>query len=172
MFANCCEAGFDLGDEEAKLIAKVRCPAVGAYVQPLDGEAAFRREATASAFGPKILSGRRRGTGHQERVDRDRRHPRRSLPQHSRQGGAHQNASGVCCCIGGAESGAVGHILFPTAFAHYLKSHTFANFDPVDNRGSAGSRHAVGHGAAAAETYTMIRALQALLTLDQLAFYT
>jgi hypothetical protein len=62
--------------------------------------------------------------------------------------------------------------LFPTAFAHYLRAHTFANFDPEGSPGSAGSRHAVGHGAAASDTYTMVRALQALLTLDQLAFYT
>jgi hypothetical protein len=38
--------------------------------------------------------------------------------------------------------------------------------------GQAGSRHAVGHGAAAADSYTDARALQALLTIDQLAFYT
>jgi hypothetical protein len=62
--------------------------------------------------------------------------------------------------------------LFPAAFAEYLKSYTFANFDPAANTGIAGSRHAVGHGAAAAETYTMVRALQALLKLDQLAFCT
>jgi hypothetical protein len=63
-------------------------------------------------------------------------------------------------------------LLFPTAFAHYLKSHTFAEFDPATRSGNASSRHAVGHGAAPAETYTLVRALQALLTLDQLAFYT
>lgn len=63
-------------------------------------------------------------------------------------------------------------LLFPAAFAHYLKSHTFAAFDPAARTGNASSRHAVGHGAAAAETYTMERALQALLPLDQLAFYT
>lgn len=33
------------------------------------------------------------------------------------------------------------------------------------------SRHSVGHGAAAATAYTMERALQALLTLDQVSFY-
>lgn len=71
-----------------------------------------------------------------------------------------------------AKAGQPNTLLFPAAFADYLKSYTFANFDPVASPGSAGSRHAVGHGAAAAETYTMTRALQALLTLDQLAFYT
>jgi hypothetical protein len=62
--------------------------------------------------------------------------------------------------------------LFPAAFGRYLETHTFANFDPASKKGSAGSRHAVGHGAAAQDSYTMTRALQAILTLDQLAFYT
>ncbi|MEA2890384.1 MAG: hypothetical protein QOI05_1177 [Bradyrhizobium sp.] len=63
-------------------------------------------------------------------------------------------------------------LLLASAFAEYLKTQTFANFDPVANTGHAGSRHAVGHGAASTESYTIVRALQALLTLDQLAFYT
>jgi hypothetical protein len=63
-------------------------------------------------------------------------------------------------------------LLFPEAFGRYLSECTFANFDPVAQTGTAGSRHAVGHGAAPADSYTMTRALQAILTLDQLAFYT
>lgn len=63
-------------------------------------------------------------------------------------------------------------LFFPAAFGHYLATHTFANFDPMAQTGTAGSRHAVGHGAAAQDSYTMTRALQAILTLDQLAFYT
>jgi len=63
-------------------------------------------------------------------------------------------------------------LFFPAAFGRYLADHTFANFDPVAQTGTAGSRHAVGHGAAAQDSYTMTRALQAILTLDQLAFYT
>lgn len=63
-------------------------------------------------------------------------------------------------------------LFFPAAFGHYLATHTFANFDPLAQTGTAGSRHAVGHGAAAQDSYTMTRALQAILTLDQLAFYT
>jgi len=63
-------------------------------------------------------------------------------------------------------------LLFPAAFAHYLKSHTFADFNPVERTGKASSRHAVGHGEADDDSYTQVRALQALLTLDQLAFYT
>jgi hypothetical protein len=53
-----------------------------------------------------------------------------------------------------------------------LAAHTFANFDPAAQTGTAGSRHAVGHGAAAPESYTTTKALLAILTLDQLAFYT
>ena len=63
-------------------------------------------------------------------------------------------------------------LFFPVAFGRYLATHTFASFDPIAQTGTAASRHAVGHGAAKQESYTMTRALQAILTLDQLAFYT
>lgn len=65
--------------------------------------------------------------------------------------------------------GAKDTLLFPTDFARYLKDYTYAGF----TRGQANtiSRNSVGHGAASAEQYTMTRALQALLTVDQLAFY-
>nr|WP_210246984.1 hypothetical protein [Agrobacterium tumefaciens] len=61
-------------------------------------------------------------------------------------------------------------LLFPASFVEYLKAHTFDHFDP-DAVGDTASRHAVGHGAAGADSYTQIRALQAILTLDQFAFY-
>lgn len=70
------------------------------------------------------------------------------------------------------KAGSPNTLLLPTAFATYLANHTFEHFDPLKHSGTAGSRHAVGHGAAAADTYTPARALQAILTLDQLAFYT
>lgn len=70
------------------------------------------------------------------------------------------------------QAGGTNTLLFPAAFGRYLSAYTFANFDPVAQTGTAGSRHAVGHGAAAQDSYTMTRALQAILTLDQLAFYT
>ncbi|WP_208987107.1 hypothetical protein [Stappia sp. TSB10P1A] len=63
-------------------------------------------------------------------------------------------------------------LMFPAAFGRYLAEYTFANFDPEQGGGTAGSRHAVGHGAAESGSYTQTRALQALLTLDQLAFFT
>lgn len=69
-------------------------------------------------------------------------------------------------------AGAPNTLLFSAAFAHYLSASTFMNFDPKGPKGSAGSRHAVGHGAADPASYTKARALQAILTLDQLAFYT
>lgn len=62
-------------------------------------------------------------------------------------------------------------LFFPVEFGQYLKDYTYAGFHPGDV-GRAGSRHAVSHGAVASELYTMPRALQALLTLDQLAFYS
>jgi hypothetical protein len=70
------------------------------------------------------------------------------------------------------KAGAPDTLLLPAAFATYLARHTFADFDPAAQLGSAGSRHAVGHGAADSESYTQQKALQALLMLDQLAFYT
>lgn len=70
------------------------------------------------------------------------------------------------------KAGGSNTLLLPIAFGRYLREFTFANFDPVAKTGSASSRHAVGHGAATQESYTITRALQAILTLDQLAFYT
>lgn len=70
-----------------------------------------------------------------------------------------------------AERAGKDTLYFPTEFAVYLRDYAFADFE----RGRAGgvaSRHAVGHGALTADRYTMPRALQALLTLDQFAFYT
>ncbi|QKV54924.1 hypothetical protein HUK68_03440 [Comamonas antarctica] len=69
-------------------------------------------------------------------------------------------------------AGGSNTLLLPEAFGRYLTENTFANFDPVKATGTAASRHAVGHGAAAQGSYTMSRALQVILTLDQLAFYT
>lgn len=70
------------------------------------------------------------------------------------------------------KAGGSNTLLFPTAFCRYLREHTFADFNPSTQTGVASSRHAVGHGAASQESYTVTRALQTILTLDQLAFYT
>jgi len=61
-------------------------------------------------------------------------------------------------------------LFFPVEFGKYLKDYIYADFRAGDI-GTAGSRHAVSHGAVASTQYTMPRALQALLTLDQMAFY-
>lgn len=58
-------------------------------------------------------------------------------------------------------------LFFPVEFADYLKNYTYADSE----RQNVG-RNAVGHGRAKAEHYTQTRALQALLTLDQFAFYS
>jgi hypothetical protein len=63
------------------------------------------------------------------------------------------------------------NLLFPKGFAQYLRNYVFANFDPVNRQGNRSSRHAVGHGMAEPDSYTQTRALQAILTLDQLAFF-
>ncbi len=70
-----------------------------------------------------------------------------------------------------AEHAGKDTLYFPTEFAVYLRDYAFADFERGRDGGAA-SRHAVGHGALAADQYTMPRALQALLTLDQFAFYT
>jgi hypothetical protein len=61
-------------------------------------------------------------------------------------------------------------LFFPVEFGTYLKDYTYADFK-AGEKGHAGSRHAVSHGAVTSNQYTMTRALQALLTLDQMAFY-
>jgi hypothetical protein len=70
-----------------------------------------------------------------------------------------------------AKVGVKESLMFPDAFTTYLSRNTFADFNPDCAAGSASSRHAVGHGAAASSTYTQKRALQSLLTLDQFCFY-
>lgn len=71
-----------------------------------------------------------------------------------------------------AKAGGPNTLLFPQEFKEYLLANTFASFNPQDaDEAVASSRHAVGHGAAKAESYTVARALQVILTLDQLLFY-
>lgn len=62
-------------------------------------------------------------------------------------------------------------LLFPKQFLQYLSDHTYASFDPKNPASEVMSRHSAGHGGAVAGAYTQERALQAILTLDQLAFY-
>jgi hypothetical protein len=63
-------------------------------------------------------------------------------------------------------------LLFPHPFLKYLQDQTFANFDPKKSESSGlTSRHTVGHGMAKPESYTMTKALQAILTFDQIVLY-
>ena len=62
-------------------------------------------------------------------------------------------------------------LLLSKDFSQYLKRHTFAPSDARNAIGRAGSRHSVGHGAAGDDAYTAVRALQAILTLDQIVFF-
>ena len=62
-------------------------------------------------------------------------------------------------------------LLFPMHFLRYMRDHTYASFDPRKPEPNVVPRHSVGHGAAAAANYTLERALQSILTLDQINFY-
>ena len=63
-------------------------------------------------------------------------------------------------------------VFLPDFFRDYLEKNTFSDFYHVSQTCDANSRHAVAHGVASQESYTMARALQAILILDQLAFFT
>lgn len=69
-------------------------------------------------------------------------------------------------------TGGPGTLFLTTEFNRYLLNYTFANYDPDNLTEGAVSRHLVGHGDAGTASYTMVKALQVILTLDQLAFYT
>jgi hypothetical protein len=59
---------------------------------------------------------------------------------------------------------------FPDVFYRYLKEIIFQNFDLTTGQVVL-SRHAVSHGVADPTKYTRIRAIQAILILDQMYFY-
>jgi hypothetical protein len=75
------------------------------------------------------------------------------------------------CKNASQKAGMDDSLFFPVQFLTYLREYTFGSFDPVAGTGAKASRHTVGHGAARADDYTQERALQAILTVDQLAFY-
>lgn len=72
---------------------------------------------------------------------------------------------------GELKAGGPDTLLFPQSFRDYLVGSTFAQSDARTGRGSPGSRHSVGHGTAGEDAYTRTRALQAILTMDQLVFF-
>lgn len=61
-------------------------------------------------------------------------------------------------------------LIFPEQFLTYLTTHVFGDFN-LETGSVELSRHSSSHGVAAAEGYTEAKALQALLTLDQIYFY-
>ena len=61
-------------------------------------------------------------------------------------------------------------LLLPQDFLKYLNSSFFKDFDPATVTDDL-SRHSVAHGAASEKGYSAEKALQALLTLDQIYFY-
>lgn len=69
------------------------------------------------------------------------------------------------------KSGGVGSLFFPKDFQEYLLKQIYANFDPGTSDSAGASRHTVGHGYADGKSYTRTRALQVILTFDQIVFY-
>ncbi len=61
-------------------------------------------------------------------------------------------------------------LLLPHQFLEYLTESVFANFN-LETGEVEVSRHSVAHGAAVGEEYTPEKALQALLTVDQIYYY-
>jgi hypothetical protein len=68
------------------------------------------------------------------------------------------------------KAGSESSMYLPNLFADYLHEVMLANFD-AGKQTVPLSRHTVGHGAAKPEQYTRARALQVILTLDQISYY-
>jgi hypothetical protein len=69
------------------------------------------------------------------------------------------------------KTGDESSLFFPSEFLKYLNEVAYADFDPRSPAEAGASRHTVGHGFAGGGAYTPARALQVILTLDQIAFY-
>lgn len=69
------------------------------------------------------------------------------------------------------KAGGEATLFFPADFLKYLLEVTYANFNRNTPTQAEASRHTVGHGFASGDTYTLARALQVILTLDQIVFY-
>lgn len=168
-----CEAGFNVGEVEEKIIAKfddarmqrilerwIAKPHFAAKADLLNAAIkAFRNKEPVAVI--KILLTEIEGI-----IDNAYR------AVHGGQGTKLKDLLSFAEASAERKAGGSNTLLFPKAFGRYLRENTFANFDPIAQTGTAVSRHAVGHGAASQDSYTMPRALQAVLTLDQLAFYT
>lgn len=76
---------------------------------------------------------------------------------------------------GKQKAGAEGSLLLPDYFLTYLKDKVFAAFDPASVSTKVAisvARHSVSHGAASPASYTKQDALQMILVLDQIHFFS
>ena len=64
-----------------------------------------------------------------------------------------------------------GSLAFPELFHKYLETFIFRAFSLDDRSNLSLSRHSVTHGVATADLYTRVRALQVVLSLDQIHHY-
>lgn len=71
---------------------------------------------------------------------------------------------------GRSKSGSEASLFLPLQFFEYLANVVFARFSLEDGKVPL-SRHSSSHGVATADDYTKTRALQAILTMDQIYFY-
>lgn len=167
------EAGFDIAEIEPKIIAAFDAARLGhlferwAAKPHFAARAAFLQEAVEAFTAKKPASVIKIILTEIEGVLNDAH-----KAAHGGQGTKLRDLLAFAQASAEQRAGGPDTLFFPAAFGRYLAAHTFANFDPVAGTGTAGSRHAVGHGAAAQDSYRMSRALQAILTLDQLAFCT
>lgn len=72
--------------------------------------------------------------------------------------------------IGAQRTGSTDPLFFPGFFSDFLKSYLFPQFDLIKNNIGL-SRHTSGHGIAKPESYTKIKALHAILILNQIYFF-
>ncbi len=167
------EAGFDIAEIEAKIVAAFDAGRLGNLFERWSAKPHFSAKATLLREAVEAFTAQRPASVIKlvlteiEGVLNDA-----YKSTHGGQGAKLKELLAFAQASAEERAGGPDTLFFPAAFGRYLTAHTFANFDPVAQTGTAGSRHAVGHGAAAQESYTMTRALQAILTLDQLAFYT
>jgi hypothetical protein len=167
------ESGFDLAEHEAKILAAFDEPRLGHLLERwktkphLTARQALLEEAIEAFSTGRPASAIKIILTEIEGVLNDAH-----KAQHNGKGAKLKPLLAFVQHAGIARAGAPNTLLFPVEFGRYLAGYTFANFDPATQTGTAGSRHAVGHGAATPDSYTMARALQAFLTLDQIAFYT
>lgn len=167
------EAGFDIAEIEAKIVGAFDAARLGHLFERwvakphFAAKAVLLKEAVESFTAQKPASAIKIILTEIEGVLNDA-----YKAAHGGQGAKIKDLLAFAQASAEQRAGGPDTLFFPAAFGRYLAVHTFANFDPAAQTGTAGSRHAVGHGAAAQDSYTMTRALQAVLTLDQLAFYT